>query len=139
MSVERVALDTNALRALIAHDPAMLAALGEALPALPVVVLEETAQGWLLKVRKAQQASREDIVGLALDQLADAYAMARLTPLLRYTPEAQALFRQLRVGRGNRGKQDLRIAAICLAHQIPLLTRNRSDFDDIEGFRLIGW
>jgi predicted nucleic acid-binding protein len=34
---------------------------------------------------------------------------------------------------------DLKIAAICLAHDSMLLTRNLSDFDGIPGLRVENW
>ena len=59
--------------------------------------------------------------------------------ILRYTPEALAVYRSLTPRRGNRSRQDLRIAAICLAHHVPLITRNISDFADVEGLQLLDW
>jgi tRNA(fMet)-specific endonuclease VapC len=139
MTEHRLALDTNALRALIAEDEALVSVVGEAFPVIPVVVLQEATNGWILQAFKAEQQSREAHLGHALDRLAELYGFVRRINVLRYNEDAQTLYAALRTGRGNRSRRDLRIAAICLAHQVPLLTRNRSDFDDVEGLRLVEW
>lgn len=135
MAEATIALDADALSAWIRGE---IVVEGVA-PALPAPVVYEACYGWMLDVGKANQRRREDLAAAYLNQLAALIEFIRSVPILRYTAEAQALFRSLRTGRGNRGTSDLRIAAICIAHAMPLLTRNRSDFADIPGLVLLDW
>lgn len=69
----------------------------------------------------------------------DLHLFARDVPILPYTLNSQSVFRQLTAGRGNRSRNDLRIAAICIAHEVPLLTRNLADFDGLPGLTVHTW
>lgn len=102
-------------------------------------MVEEVVQGWLLQIGKAEQRRREDLVGRALDRLADFHQFTATVPLLRYTEIAQGIFTNLTIGRGSRSRNDLRIAAICIAHGVPLLSRNVADFYDLPDLQLIPW
>jgi predicted nucleic acid-binding protein len=134
---EVAALDTDAFSSWFRGEVDLARHFLDRSPALPVTVVEETCYGWILATPKAEQRGREDLIALYLDRLADLVEFSRGVLVLRYTPEAQAFYRSLRVGRGDRGRNDLRIAATCLAHQVPLLSRNRDHFADIEGLRLL--
>jgi tRNA(fMet)-specific endonuclease VapC len=46
---------------------------------------------------------------------------------------------QLRKAKVNIGTMDLKIAAICLAHDATLLTRNLSDFNTVPGLKAEDW
>jgi tRNA(fMet)-specific endonuclease VapC len=96
-------------------------------------VLEEGLRGWLEQVHRARQKRDEARLAASLKRLEEFHTLVRQLPILDYSPAAQGLFSQLGAGRGNRDRNDLRIAAICLAHGVPLLTRNIRDFDDIPG------
>jgi tRNA(fMet)-specific endonuclease VapC len=134
-----LAPDTNALSAWMRRDEKIERRLRDVSPALPVSALQEACYGWILAARKAEQRSREDLAAEHLDLLAALIEFSRNLVILRYTPEAQAIYRSLRRGRGNRGREDLRIAAICLAHDTGLLTRNVTDFSDFPGLRVASW
>jgi tRNA(fMet)-specific endonuclease VapC len=90
-------------------------------------------------VQKAAQKKREDLVGAALERLIAFHLFSRDIRVLPYDDAAQAVFRRLSSSRGSRGRSDLRIAAICIAQEIPLLTRNIRDFDDLPGIDLKSW
>jgi tRNA(fMet)-specific endonuclease VapC len=59
--------------------------------------------------------------------------------ILQFTEHAQAIFASFQGLRSQIGKQDLRIAAITIAHGGILLTRNRRDFDRIPGLVIEDW
>lgn len=139
MDEDALALDTNALSALMRRDRAVIECLGDRTPVLPIVVAQEAVQGWLLQAGRAEQRGREEAVGRVLDGLREVLAFVRNLALLGYTPAAQVVYRALRAGRGNIGRNDLRIAAICLAHDVPLLTRNTTDFQNIDELTLVAW
>jgi tRNA(fMet)-specific endonuclease VapC len=60
-------------------------------------------------------------------------------PLLPFDQAAENQFQQLRGLRLRIGTQDLKIAAIALANQLVLLTRNRHDFARVPGLMLDDW
>jgi tRNA(fMet)-specific endonuclease VapC len=61
------------------------------------------------------------------------------TPLLSFSDEAAAQFRRLWRTRLRVGTMDLKIAAIALANDATVLTRNLSDFGKVPGLRVEDW
>ena len=53
--------------------------------------------------------------------------------VLAFDEQAAEIFRGLRKDLPRYGTQDLKIAAVCLAHGATLLTRNTVDFQKIPG------
>jgi predicted nucleic acid-binding protein len=134
-----LALDTNALSAWIRGDAQVEALLSTATPVLPAPVLAEAVHGWILAMRKAEQRRREDQIGTALDGLRHLHAVTKAMTVLPYDASAQGVFQSLSRSRGSAARADLRIAAICAAHGVPLLTRNVSDFNGLPGVALRSW
>ena len=135
----RAPLDSNALAAWMRQDADLQQQFGTITLTLPVHVLQEACYGWILAVQKAEQRRREDLVGVYLDRLVELIEFTRAVTVLPYTSEAQAIYRSLTPGRGSRGRNDLSIAATCLASELPLLTRNVADFSDIPDLQLLTW
>jgi tRNA(fMet)-specific endonuclease VapC len=101
-----------------------------------VVSVEEQFAGRLAQIRKATVPQN----------LMSAYAFLKLTLLfladldvLDYNTTAEEHFREFKTLGLRVGTQDLRIAAITLAHQGVLLTRNRRDFEKVPGLILQDW
>jgi len=63
----------------------------------------------------------------------------RKTPLIDYDAAAAAEFDRLRRARVRIGTMDLKIAAIALANDMTLLTRNLTDFGKVPGLRAEDW
>ena len=59
--------------------------------------------------------------------------------ILPFDESAARVFENLRHQRLRSGTMDLKIAAICLAHDGLLLTRNLSDFEKVPGLRVENW
>ena len=59
--------------------------------------------------------------------------------VLPFDPDSSATFQQLRSAHRRIGRMDLKIASICIAHDILLLTRNLADFRDLPGLRVENW
>lgn len=59
--------------------------------------------------------------------------------VLPFDQDAATLFAGLRHSFRRTGTMDLKIAAICLAHDAMLLTRNLTDFQHIPGLRVENW
>ena len=64
--------------------------------------------------------------------------LARL-PMVPFDQSSESHFQRLRALRIRIGSQDLRIAALALANQLTLLTRNRRDFSRIPGLVIDDW
>lgn len=134
-----LALDSNAVRAAVCRDVELHALLAGRDPCLPCVVLSESVSGWQDLIARYNRRQQEERLAEALDRLSEFHELAREMAILRYTPTAQRVYASLRSGRGNRSRNDLRIAAICIAHEVPLLTRNVADFDDLPGLTVRTW
>ncbi|HLV81055.1 MAG TPA: type II toxin-antitoxin system VapC family toxin [Chthonomonadaceae bacterium] len=61
------------------------------------------------------------------------------TPILPFEDAAVSIFQSLWLQRLRVGTMDLKIAAIALANDATLLTRNRSDFSKIPALRIEDW
>src|SRR5262245_44332871 len=104
--------------------------------AITIITAEEHLRGRLAQVNKIA----------AGDARATAYAylhkaitdLAKLN-ILDYDTAADVIDEELKRQRLRVGSQDLRIAAITLANQGCLVTRNRSDFGRISGLTLEDW
>ncbi len=59
--------------------------------------------------------------------------------LLEFDTEAATAFHQLQTHRLRVGTMDLKIAAVCLAHDALLLTRNLRDFEQIPRLKVENW
>jgi tRNA(fMet)-specific endonuclease VapC len=134
-----IALDANALKAVQEYEPAALRSIGGDSLVLPCVALEECLAGWHLLIDRLKRQQDELRLGQAYGRLCDLHEFTLDLTLLRYTPDAQRIYYSPRKGRRNRGRDDLRIAAICVAHEVPLLTRNVRDFDDLTELEVKTW
>jgi tRNA(fMet)-specific endonuclease VapC len=115
---------------------ARLAGLSVAQVASTVISYEEQVKGRLLVLSQAQTAERVTSAYRGLQQIAEDY---RSIALLPFDHTAFDTARQLRKRYRRLGAMDLKIAAIVLAQDAILLTRNRSDFGQIEGLRWEDW
>lgn len=136
-------LDTDALSIVQRASGIEYARLVARLPAgdpqsvfVTIITLEEQMRGWLAYVARARSS----------DQLVTAYA--RLHGLLKDFSKRQVLdfddraasrYQQLVKSRIRIGTMDLRIAAITLAHDATLLSRNLADFRQVPGLRVEDW
>ena len=101
-----------------------------------IVAVEETVQGWFALIKR-HAAGRDQIVFYGKLQRS-VETLARLT-ILPFDEDAALVFHRLRDARIRVGTMDLKIAAICIAHEAMLLTRNLGDFEKIPGLRVENW
>ncbi len=103
--------------------------------ATTVISCEEQVKGRLL-LSQAKTAEKVTSAYHGLQQLAMDY---RSINLLAFDTAAFDVSRQLRKQYPRLGAMDLKIAAIVLTQGSILLSRNRSDFDQIAGLQLEDW
>ncbi|MGA3351104.1 MAG: type II toxin-antitoxin system VapC family toxin [Candidatus Sulfotelmatobacter sp.] len=123
-------VDTNALSAAANDDPAVIAILTRASQmAIPVVVLGEYRYGI------ARSRHRTTYENWLVSLLRDCDVLDINEPTTQHYAEITLDLRQ-------KGKpiptNDLWIAALCLQHSLPLLSRDRH-FDQVTGLKRIGW
>jgi tRNA(fMet)-specific endonuclease VapC len=101
-----------------------------------IVVVEETVRGWLgLLKRRAAGPAQVDVYARMQETLEAAVKLG----VLAFDHDAARIFVELRRSFRRAGTMDLKIAAICLAHDATLLTRNGTDFTGIPGLRVENW
>jgi len=134
-------LDTNHLREL-AYRSAHGIRLSERLDdsgsdaVTTVVCAQESVRGRMARIAAARRTSDE----------VDAYArfaeeigfLSRFT-ILPWDAEAAERFARFRSMGIRIGTMDLKIACICIEHDVVLLTRNTVDFAGIPGLRFENW
>ena len=106
---------------------------------VPIVVIEEAMRGRLDAIRKAQAGSPRSNLEKAYHDFEASLTDFRQFQVLPYTAAAHAQFKAWRTAKIRIGTQDLRIAAICLAHGATLVTRNARDYTQVPGLNLDVW
>lgn len=138
MRFERLALDSNAAIDLLRPDRPNPGPLLEAKGlVLPLFVLAELKFG-ALRPAEAQENLQASVALAERCELlaADAGTTDRYARIRVQVEATRSLPRNWQKREGL--QHDLWIAALCLQHQLPLLT-NDKDFDGIEGLELIHW
>lgn len=134
-------LDTNHYVALIAGGPLSITISRRATEVdadifTTIITPQEITQGWLAAINR-EQAGRDQLFSYARFQH-NLLAFSKL-PILPFDQEAAETFHRLRRDLPRTGTMDLKIAAVCLAHDATLLTRNLADFQHIPGLRVENW
>lgn len=101
-----------------------------------IVVYEEQMRGWIAEV--ARMKSGQQCI-LPYDSLAINLAVYCAMTLLPFDAPAAARFDEFKRQRIRIGTQDLKIAAIALANDATLLTRNARDFARVPGLKFEDW
>ena len=101
-----------------------------------IVSFEEQTRGWLGRVAAARTLAAQVDAYRKLNRHLDTY---RAIEVLDFDERASAEFQRLRQAHIRIGTMDLKIAAIVLAHNATLLTRNRRDFGKVPGLNVEDW
>lgn len=104
--------------------------------AITIITVEEVLRGWYTQVRRARDDAQ---LARAYRALQEAVEFTRRIQILPFDLPAITRYRQLRIFHRRTGASDLRIAAIVLEQESTLVTRNTSDFVDIERLQLEDW
>jgi tRNA(fMet)-specific endonuclease VapC len=119
-----------------ARIQARIAGIVDGMVAVAVVSYEEQMRGWMSFLAGAQSIASQVERYQRLERLLDYYCRTRLLP---FDEAAAEQFQRLWIGRPRIGTMDLKIAAIALANDALLLTRNTRDFDKVPGLRHEDW
>ena len=104
--------------------------------AVSIVSFEEQMRGWLAYVARSKTFNQQ-IEGYAkLHALLDDFTFR---PVLDFDQAAAAAFERLSGFKLRLGTMDLRIAAITLANDALLLSKNLTDFRKVPGLRVEDW
>ncbi|MGE0827607.1 MAG: type II toxin-antitoxin system VapC family toxin [Candidatus Binatia bacterium] len=104
--------------------------------AVTVITVEDQLSGWYALLRRAKTLA--DIASI-YDHLAETVTFLSRTRILSFTESAINHYEQLRPLKLRIGTMDLPIAAITLAHNAILVTRNQQDFQLIPGLGIEDW
>jgi tRNA(fMet)-specific endonuclease VapC len=101
-----------------------------------IVAFHELVMGANLYISKAK-----DETGLTRGYRLMDEILAQFKPaqVLSFDEACARIYRDIRHQKIRVGKMDLRIGAIVLSHDMTLLTRNSSDFDQIPNLRIEDW
>lgn len=104
--------------------------------ATTVVSYEEQMRGWLSRIAQAvTQEKQIAIYGELKRQLRNYCDIA----VVEYEVNAAAEFERLKQAKIRIGTMDMKIAAVAIANNATLLTRNVSDFGKVPGLKVEDW
>lgn len=115
---------------------ARVQAAGPAQVAISTITVEEQMRGWLAAIRAAKTSEAR---ATAYQRLRMAIEYFASFTILDYTVQTDVRVGELRKQGLRIGTHDLRIAAVALAHGATLVTRNRSDFQQVPGLAIEDW
>jgi len=101
-----------------------------------IVSFEEQMRGWLAWIAKARTTPRLIDAYFRLGTLLEDF---HSRPVLEFDRLAFAEYAHLIKSKLRIGTMDLRIAAVCLANDAMLLSRNLQDFSRVPGLRVEDW
>ena len=134
-------LDTNHFSELVRDSPRVAVlqrnvAERKADVFVTVITAQESFEGWFALINR-ERAVLDQTKAYA-QFLRSIETVVKFT-ILPFDPDSARIFQRLRDDGIRIGTMDLKIAAICLAHDATLLTRNRVDFDKVPGLRVENW
>lgn len=103
---------------------------------LSIITVQEATNGWLALINSLN-AGRNQVRGYASFQRT--ITAFHKFSILAFDAVAAEIFHKLKSEHPRTGTMDLKIAAICMAHEATLLTRNVADFENITGLRVENW
>ena len=105
-------------------------------PLTCIVAAEESLQGWISYIRRHPPGTAQLEAYARLQSCIEALNKFTILPFDR---DAAETFHRLQSQHLRVGTMDLKIAAICIAHDAMLLTRNLVDFEKVPGLRVENW
>ena len=113
-----------------------LSARDESEVATTIVNYEEQIRGWMAYIAGARSLAEQVEAYRRLRNHLENY---RQIPVLDFSDAAAEVYEQLRRARIRIGTMDLKIAAIVIAIDATLLSRNKRDFAKVQGLKFDDW
>jgi tRNA(fMet)-specific endonuclease VapC len=137
----KLILDTDHVSLILRGDNQLRErALRETNLSITVVTFQEVFNGWTTRINQAKPD--EDFVAL-YSRLCRAIDYFKQTEILNFDSDSDAIFRSLLRNnpplRKARLQRDMRIAAIALANDAMIVTRNTKDFIQVPGLKIVDW
>ena len=104
--------------------------------AVSIISYEEQLRGWLGYIHALRTMEKQIEGYRRLERMLDFYCA---TTILPFDANAAGELERLKQSRIRIGTMDLKIAAIALANNATVLTRNLSDFSKVPGLRVEDW
>jgi tRNA(fMet)-specific endonuclease VapC len=104
--------------------------------ATTIISVEEVMRGWMADLRRTRNPRSQIRPYRRLAQLFRFFATWNV---VEWDDSSVGEFESLRRAKVRVGTMDLKIAAICLASDATLLTRNTNDFGRVPGLRVEDW
>ena len=101
-----------------------------------VITVEEILHGWVTLIRQCRKVEMQISCYARLQKSVRVLAD---WDVLSFDRDAVRILEGLRAKRIRIGTMDLKIAAITLAHDATLLTRNTADFQKVPGLKIENW
>ena len=101
-----------------------------------IISFEENMRGWLAFIAKSKTLEQQIYAYEKLHRFLESY---RNTLVLDFDEKAAAVFREFKSQKIRVGTMDLKIAAIAIANNATLLSRNLKDFGKIPGLKIEDW
>jgi tRNA(fMet)-specific endonuclease VapC len=140
---DMVILDTDHITLVERSDSQLGAKLRTRLERIPaqdlmltIISFEEQTRGWLAQIAKARALTQQVVAYQRLRRHLEIY---RYAIILDFDDAAAVTFQRLRSQRIRIGSFDLKIAAIAIAHDATLLSRNLADFRKVPGLKVEDW
>lgn len=113
-----------------------LATIPPDMVAVTIVSYEEQTRGWLSYLTKARSLADQVTAYEHLQRHLQTFCAI---PLILFDTNAAQVVQQLQKRRVRIGTMDMKIAAITLARQATLLTRNTADFRQVPNLQIEDW
>lgn len=101
-----------------------------------IITFEEQMRGWMALLAQSRSLEKQIERYHWLKNAVDRYCRIEV---LAFDGQAAEVFRQLQNARIRIGTMDLKIAAITLAHNATLLSRNLRDFSRVPDLKVEDW
>jgi tRNA(fMet)-specific endonuclease VapC len=107
--------------------------------AVTIVTVEEVIRGWFNVINQGSAPSQADKLVWGYTRLWDTLHDFKNLNILKFDQNASTIYTEFFRQRIRIGTQDLRIAAIVLANNAILVTRNNRDFSQVPGLVQEDW
>jgi tRNA(fMet)-specific endonuclease VapC len=138
--VSRYILDTDHISLILFNHPQVKENAAQHQIATSIVTVQELSNGWIGRINDPSQINN---LPALYSKLSITLQYLQTIEVLDFTVEADECLKNLLRSnpplRKNRLQKDMRIAAIALALDLTVVTRNRKDFELVPNLQIVDW